>query len=164
MNDKSHPFHTEEKEYGEKYKDHLIEQYKKYIDGVELLITRRQKTNDFFLTINTAMFTLVGFASKLAESYFVFVAVTISILGAFISIMWYRLMRSYRDIGENKYRVLHKMEERLPASLYSFEWDLLGKGEDKKKYVPIMHVEMKIPIVFTIFYAILLVVVLIWWL
>ena len=35
-------------QYGDKYIEHLLEQYKIYISGVERISDRRQKANEFF--------------------------------------------------------------------------------------------------------------------
>ena len=47
--------------YGDKYVDHLLDQYKIYIDSTEKISDRRLKTNEFFLGLNTGLVTLLGF-------------------------------------------------------------------------------------------------------
>jgi len=53
---------TNEK-YGDKYIEHLLEQYKIYINSAEKISDRRQKSNEFFLTLNSALVALLGFTA-----------------------------------------------------------------------------------------------------
>lgn len=131
---------------------HLIEQYKIYIEGVEHSSNRRQKTNDFFLTINTALLAFLGVFNKVSENDSPLTVLLAAIVGVSLCLVWYRLIKSYRDINRGKYQVIHKIEERLPASPYKDEWSILKEGLDKKTYFPITHVEIKIPWVFACFY------------
>jgi hypothetical protein len=55
--------------YGDKYIEHLLDQYKIYINAAEKISDRRQKTNEFFLGLNTALLALLGFvATKTNQS------------------------------------------------------------------------------------------------
>ena len=54
-------FVSESAKYGDKYIEHLLEQYKIYISSVEKISDRRQKANEFFLALNSALVTLLGF-------------------------------------------------------------------------------------------------------
>ena len=51
-----------------------------------------------------------------------------------------------------KFKVIHQIEQHLPLALYDYEWEILGKGEDKNIYYPFSHVELCIPWVFGIIY------------
>ena len=59
-----------EKEYGNDYQNHLFGQYKLYVQSIEKTSDRRQYANIYFLTINTALISLVGllFKVKIFES------------------------------------------------------------------------------------------------
>jgi hypothetical protein len=46
------------------------------------------------------------------------------------------------------------MEQKLPISIYDYEWKILGEGKNKKLYFPFSHIEMVIPWVFGIIYVI----------
>ena len=54
-------FSASEGKYGSRYKDHLLEQYKLYIESVNSVSMRRQTANNFFLSINTFLLSIVGF-------------------------------------------------------------------------------------------------------
>ena len=40
--------------YGGEYQNHLLEQYKLYVQMADKISERRQSANSFFLTVNTA--------------------------------------------------------------------------------------------------------------
>ncbi len=147
--------HTEES-YGVNYKDHLFEQYKLYIESVEKISDRRQYANNYFVTINTALISLIGlfFQIKIFEDI-VWIKSLLAFVGIIICIIFWYLIRSYKQLNSGKFTVIHKIEEKLPLELYKYEWEILGKGEDKKKYYPFTHVELLMPWVFGVIYFIL---------
>jgi hypothetical protein len=40
--------------------------------------------------------------------------------------MWYRLVRSYKDLNSAKFKVIHEIEKSLPISPYDAEWEAVG--------------------------------------
>jgi len=146
-------------DYGPSHKEHIFAQYKLYITGIEKSSDRRQKTNDFFLTINTATLGFMGVVNKVIENDSPFLVLVASIFGIILSIIWYRLINAYRNINRGKYKIIHKLEEQLPTAPYKIEWDILGNGKDKKIYTPITCVEIGVPVMFTILYLIIVSVI-----
>jgi len=56
-------------EYGEKYQDHLLEQYKLYVQTSQQVSEKRQNSNNYLLTLNSSLVTLfVVFLSTLATT------------------------------------------------------------------------------------------------
>jgi len=43
--------------------------------------------------------------------------------------------------------------------LYKYEWDVLGRGLNRKLYLPLSHIEMFIPIIFGLIYLAFILVV-----
>lgn len=135
------------KDYGPEYKAHLLEQYKLYVEMADRISSRRQSANSFFLSLNTALFPSMGYLilkSKEGCQLSVFV----SLVGLFICYVWYRLIRSYKDLNTAKFKVVHELEKELPASPYDTEWDKAGRGEDSNLYLPFTHVEVAVPRIF----------------
>ena len=64
--------------------------------------------------------------------------------------MWYRLVRSYRDLNSAKFTVIHEIEKKLPISPYDAEWEAVGRGSNSRLYLPFTHVEIFIPWVFLV--------------
>jgi len=58
-------------------------------------------------------------------------------------------------LNTGKFKVIHEIERQLPASIYDYEWKILGEGKSRKLYFPFSHIEMVIPWIFGIVYVIL---------
>lgn len=141
----------------DKYKDHLIEQYKLYLESADHNSERRHTANSFFLTINTALIAFVSYVSLESNSdtsdklYWV-----VALAGVALSYMWYRLIHSYRDLNSAKFKIIHEIEKALPLSPFDAEWEVVGRGDDPKRYLPFTRVEIKIPLVFLFLHLIVL--------
>lgn len=152
-------FSQEEKEYGNKYREHLFEQYKLYIEGIERISDRREGANKYFIAINTVILTalVVSFRINTIEGI-VYVHTLLSVLGMVVCGIFWFLLRSYRQINTGKFQVIHKIEKKLPLALYDFEWKTLEEGKNKKIYHPSSHIEALIPLNIGFVYLILLLV------
>ena len=102
----------------EVYHTTLLEQYKVYVEMADRISARRGLANTFFLTFNSAVFTLIGAfwtARPHATSALLIVPVLVLIAEC---LAWFWLIRSYRQLNAAKYAVIGALEERLPASPY----------------------------------------------
>lgn len=143
-------------EYGESYQSHYFDQYKMYIESAERISDRRQNANNFFLTINTVLISVFGlsFQIKLLENLG-WVKIILALLGLIICIIFWFLLRAYKQLNSGKFKVIHEIEQGLPLSLYDYEWKVLEEGKNKRVYYPFSHVELLIPWVFGLIYLIL---------
>jgi len=64
---------------------------------------------------------------------------------------------SYRDLNTAKFTILQEVEKRLPLSLYSAEWNLMGRGQVPGLYRPLSHIERVVPWIFVALYVYVLV-------
>jgi hypothetical protein len=150
-------FVIESAKYGDKYIEHLLEQYKIYISSAEKISDRRQKANEFFLALNSALVTLLGFV--IGKSGLTMNIATLflgSLAGIVMCYFWYRMIKSYKGLNEGKFKVLHAIEARLPLALYDTEWEILGRGKNKKLYWPFTHIEVFVPWIFIVIYSLIL--------
>ncbi len=139
--------------YGDKYIEHLLEQYKIYINAAESISDRRQKSNEFFLALNTALVTLLGFIlSKQSENDASFLITLASVAGAVVCYLWYRIIFSYKGLNSGKFKVIHAIERRLPLALYDTEWEILERGKNRETYWPFSHIELIVPWIFVFIY------------
>lgn len=149
-------FSLSPKNYGGNYKNHLFEQYKIYLESIEKISDRRQSANNYFITINLALISLIGLTAQIKEvNNLSGVKILLSIVGIIVCIIFWFLIRAYKQINTGKFNVVHKIEENLPLSLYKYEWEVLGKGQKINIYFPFSHIERWIPIVFGLVYLIL---------
>ena len=139
---------------GELYQNHILEQYKMYAEMADRISVRRNLANIFFLTLNSTILGVMGFAFEkiqLINPKWLISFPIISIL--ILVVVWGWLIRSYRNLNSAKYRVIGNLEKKLPASPYwSAEWKELGEGKDLKKYLPLTMLENVVPIIFGVIY------------
>lgn len=143
---------TDKKNYGALYQEHYFEQYKLYLNSIEKISDRRETANRYFLSVNSAIILVISVIIQYAHANRVFLALGATIFGFLISILFWVLINSYKQLNTAKFKVLHRIERRLPLELYSDEWDELGRGKNKKMYFPFSHVERIIPIIFCLGY------------
>ncbi len=146
----NHSINPEHYDTVDKYQDHILEQYKIYVEMADRISSRRNLANTFFLTLNSIVLGTIGFAFDkilcIKNEYILFIPL-IAILA--LCYVWWRLIKSYRQLNTAKYSVIGEMEKKLPASPYYFaEWNALGEGKNRKLYVPLTHVENWIPVIF----------------
>ena len=114
---------------------------------------RRVLANAFFLPINTAILSLIGYLSQTDAHQGLYWV--ISIAGVLLCYVWYRLILSYKGMNAGKFEVIHALEQRLPAALYEVEWEVLNEGKNSKVYRPFTEVEMAVPWIFMALYFLL---------
>ncbi|MDA8335094.1 MAG: hypothetical protein M0Z41_08920 [Peptococcaceae bacterium] len=144
----------------ESFKDHyyplLMEQYKLYVNMADKVSGRRDNINKLFLGIMTILLGGVGVSlnSGKATPF----PLVVSVMGMLFCYIWHQIINSYRQLNSGKYRIVHQIEDKLPVKPYDAEWEALGKGKDPELYVPISHVEERIPILFGVAYAVIAVI------
>ena len=80
---------------------------------------RRGLANSFFVTANTGVVALL--ASQHVRWY-------LPAAGIVLSVSWWALLKSYRDLNAAKFEVILAMEQQLPVRVYGEEWERL-RGE-----------------------------------
>jgi len=146
-------FALESAKYGDKYVEHLLEQYKIYVESADKISDRRQRTNEFFLGLNTALVALLGFiSSRIGEGQLALLFCFAAVGGITVCYLWYRIIRSYKGLNRGKFAVIHAIESRLPLSLFDAEWEILERGDNREVYWPFTHIELKVPWIFILIY------------
>lgn len=139
-----------------KFIDHYLEQYRIYLHIMNNTHDRNNKSNDFFLGLNTAIIGVLGYLETKGNAnnesiIFIFAP----FVGIAICYCWYQIIDSYRKLNRTKFKIIHEVESKLPISLFENEWELLGKGKDRSKYYPLSLIERKIPIIFIVLYIVI---------
>lgn len=143
--------HTKES-YGHSFEAHLFEQYKHYVESAEKISERRVSANNYLLTVNAFLVTLYGLVA--ASRFHTFWTILVPVAGFLVSLTWYRIITSYRDLNTVKFKVIHELEQHMPAALYDYEWQKAEEGRGKT-YHPLSHLERWVPIIFMILYVLL---------
>lgn len=139
--------------YGDRYRDHLLEQYKLFVESSQRLSERRQQANNYLLTLNSSLVTLFAFAlSSFSPHRW---NAIIPLTGIFVCFIWYSLVDSFKDLNTAKFKVIHELEGQLPIALFRHEWHVCDYGKGKKNYVPLTHLERWVPVAFAVLYIVL---------
>lgn len=146
--------HTKES-YGESFKADLFEQYRLYVASAEKISERRVSANNYLLTVNAFLVTLYGLLA--ASQYKSYWTILVPVAGVLVSLTWHRIITSYRDLNTVKFKVIHELEQHMPAALYDYEWQKAEEGRGKV-YQPLSHLERWVPIIFMVLYMLLVVV------
>lgn len=146
---------TSEDKYGINYREHLLEQYNIYLQLTDKISDRRSNTNTFFLTLNTGLVSAIGIVNIVFEKTSIVLFMIIGIAACVLCYSWYRIIRSYRDLNSAKFKVIHEIEKHLPLRPYDAEWESLGKGLNKKLYLPFTHIESIVPWIFIVLHIVL---------
>lgn len=134
----------------EQYFDHTFEQYKIFLTSADQTSNRRNQTNTFFLTLHTFLILGMQFLYEKGPT----VAESLLLLFPLLALLtlcyvWWRLLKSYRQLNSAKYKIIGEYEKVLPSSPYvRAEWTVLGRGEDPKLYTPLTNLENYVPLVF----------------
>jgi len=143
-------------EYGPSYRDHVLDIYRVYLEMADRVSLRREKANSFFLAVNTALIALLAkdaFGGNMAK--FRALTLLVPVAAGVLCYLWYRIIRSYRDLNSAKFKVIHAIERQLPLRPYDAEWESVERGKNPKLYLPFTHVEGVVPWLFMSFHAIL---------
>jgi hypothetical protein len=141
--------------YGVEFDKHLFEQYKLYVEMADRISARRMLANTFFVGVHTALITAftVLLKERILQPTLLGLAPFFAVL--LLCFVWWRIVYSYRQLNSGKFKVVHLLEQMLPAAPYDEEWKVLGAGADRKKYFPLTHVENYVPICFGLLYLLL---------
>ncbi len=126
----------------------LLEQYKLICDGADKITERRQNSNKFYLGVNSFLFVVAGYVVSLKSNL---IPVLISFVGLMVSFCWWRNINSFKQLNAAKFKVIHALEEYLPARIYKKEDEYLSKG-----YYKLTTVEKKIPFIFCLLYFVII--------
>ena len=63
------------------------------------------------------------------------------------------MIRSYRQLNTGKLKALHELEERLAYLFFKREWELLGQGKDRARYLRLTQTETVPPWIFLLLFG-----------
>jgi len=102
-----------------------FEEYKLGVESTQHLSERRQAATQTYLTINSAIFTVLAFLIKDAgfrSRELLLVCVPLFLVGISVCIIWHRIIVQFESFIGWRYEQLRGMEQAMPGS-----WQLLTK-------------------------------------
>lgn len=146
--------HKAKDDYGDYFTTHLLEQYKLYVQSAENVSSRRIATSRYLLTLSAALLALYGFqSSNFNQNYWMLV---VPGTGIFVSMLWYLIIKSYRNLNTAKFKIIHRLEEHLPAALFAHEWKIANQGSGS--YTAVTKIEQWLPHLFIAAHSLLVII------
>lgn len=126
--------------YGKNFHEDLLSQYQSFVKSSEEISSKRMNSNNFYLSLNTALLGIVGYLFYLNKS--LIIILILSILGIIISLVWSEGISSYRELNSAKFKIIHEMENYLPSAPFRKEDEYL------RSYYKITKIEKFVPWIF----------------
>ena len=96
-------------QYGPAYADHVLEIYKSYLEMADRMSSRREKANSFFLAVNAALIALLANGRLVGSDVTPrTLELLVPISAGILCYLWYRIIRSYRDLNSAKFKVIRR--------------------------------------------------------
>ncbi len=135
-------------------KTELLELYKLHAELADRVSQRREAANRLFVSLLTGIAIILATSLRfgLGEIRAQVFIITGSALGVVLSVSWFIVIRSYRQLNTGKFAALDELENKLAYPFFRREWEFLEKGEKRNKYWKLTVVETSLPIIFSLFF------------
>ena len=130
----------------------LLEIYRLHAELADRVSQRREGANRLYVSLLVGLALFLGVFIRFGVGDFpmdILFQVT-GTIGAILSISWYIVIRSYRQLNAGKFAALHELEAKLAYPFFKREWELLDKGKNLSRYWRLTIVETGLPITFLI--------------
>lgn len=134
----------------------LLEQYKLYVDLTERLAHRRALANTFFLTLHSAVLTLVGvFWNRRPEGLPPQALLAPLGVALVLCVVWFVLIAYHRRLNRVKWAVVGAFEDLLPARPFvRTEWEGLMASRGGQATWSLTVLEQIVPVVYALAYVV----------
>ena len=141
-----------------------LEIYKLHAEFADNVSSRREGANRLYAGLLTgfagAVLAIFGFGAANGPNDAVLTMG--GILGMALSVSWFFVIRSYRQLNDAKYKLLKELERELPFQFYEREWDLLEEGKRAQSYWQLTKAESILPAIVLVLSVAFIVWVLCW--
>ena len=135
----------------------LIEIYKLHAELADRVSQRREGANRIYVGLLVSFTMLiVAFIRFDVVDFSSIILYIVGAIGALLSISWYIVIRSYRQLNAGKFKALHELEKKLAFSFFTREWELLTAGERFRRYWRLSVVETFLPAMFFVVFVVLM--------
>ena len=134
----------------------LLEIYKLHSELADRVSQRREGANRLYVSLLSGLAVLLAALLRLGVGDggpLKIVFSSTGAIGALLSVSWYVVIRSYRQLNTGKFKALHELEGKLAYPFFKREWELLAEGKDMKKYWKLTTVEVGLPCIFLLLFC-----------
>lgn len=130
----------------------LIEIYRIHVELADRVSQRREGANKLYVSLLSAIAVLIGVLARFSNGDLSqeILLPFMGVMGLVISMSWWIVIRSYRQLNSGKFDMLHEIEEKLQYQPFKREWHFLGEGRNLKIYSKLTTVESILPASFGI--------------
>ncbi len=138
----------------------LLEIYKLHAELTDRVSQRREGANRIYVSLLVGLALFLGIFVRFGVTDFPIAVVLLAagIIGAALSISWFIVIRSYRQLNTGKFDALHELEEKLVYPFFRREWELLEEGKKQSRYWRLTIVETGLPVIFLVLSVVLIVI------
>ncbi len=141
--------------YGDDFHEHLLEQYKLYVEMMDKVTERRGQTNTFYISLLSALLALLSLLVNKDNSLFSgdqnILLLILAILGISLCYVWHTNINSYKQLNSLKFKVINEIESQLPFPCYYREWEILREDKNNQ-YKRLSRIEKFVPLIIVIPY------------
>ena len=133
----------------------LLEIYRLHAELADRVSQRREGANRLYVSLSLALvlFLAALFRFGSGEVPGGVVVAVVGAVGIALSASWFLVIRSYRQLNTGKLKALHELEERLGYPFFKREWELLGEGKDRSRYLRLTQAEAALPWIFFLLFS-----------
>ena len=130
----------------------LLEIYKIHANLADRVSQRREGANRIYVCLLAGLGVFAGALLWFGDGngYSKPILVSAGVVGALLSVSWFVVIRSYRQLNSGKFLALHELEEKLAYPFFKREWELLDEGKKLSRYWKLTNVETGLPLIFFI--------------
>lgn len=128
----------------------LLGIYRIHVELADRVSERRDGANRLYASLLTGVLVLVAASLRFGTGmmFSQYIPIGVGILGSLLSVSWFIVIRSYRQLNSGKFSTLHELEEKLCFPFFQREWEFLGEGKSVSKYWKLTIVETFLPLGF----------------
>ncbi len=95
--------------YGSNYKDHLLEQYKLFVEMADRVSQRRAQANAFYITVLAGIVGILTFlGDKMSFNDIPFgILLLVGFLGTILCLAWGANIYTHKQLNSGKFKVIH---------------------------------------------------------
>ena len=146
------------RQYGDKYRDHLLEQYKQSVEMADRLGQRKEQTSRLYVTLMTALiaassFAIASWPEKYVEKFSPELPGIVGIIGIVLGLAWFTTLQALERQIQAKTETIREIELGLPFPLHSVEIikrNRIGPIHNFKLPIP----DLLLPFIFTMVFLI----------
>ena len=132
-----------------------LELYKLHAELADRVSQRREGANRLYVSLLVGLIVFLAALVRfgLGDTSERLVLVTIGTFGVLLTGSWFTVIRSYKQLNTEKFRVLHELEQHLAFQFFVREWDPQSEGKKSNRYRKLTNVETSLPFLFGALFA-----------